>query len=440
MAVRRDTHPGVPTGLLTPWLQRRSAPWWPWIVLGASVGAWIAVSVLMLHQPFYVGLRRLRFFDLDVYRATTHDMLAGLPIYDMPVYRGMQFTYPPFAALALLPTSLVSSSLAAGVSVVVNLGCLLGILKLTPSLQPRATTGTADGETTDGETADGETAVDEAVPGSGWGTVALVAAALLWSEPVSTTIGYGQIDLVITLLVVWDLSRRPRSSLGGIGIGLASGLKLTPLIFIPYLLLVRERRSAITATTTFLLTLAVGFIFAPADSLRYWNGLFLSSSRTGTVADAANQSLTGLITRLTGTQHLAPAWLAVDGLVAIVGLGLAARAGRRGERGVGFAICALTSLLVSPVSWTHHWVLMIPAVFALWRWAQRRRARWLQAILAVLVVVSFLYLPELLGEGARVGLGALGQLAGMPYVLVGCAVLVSVVAVSSRSAASRTAT
>ena len=429
MAVRPDTHPGVPTSLPAPWLHRRSAPsWWPWLILGASVGAWIAVSVLMLHQPFYVGLRRLRFFDLDVYRATTHDLRAGLPIYDMPVYRGMQFTYPPFAALALLPTSLVSSSLAAAVSVVVNLACLLAILRLTPSLQPRAT-----------EPADGETAVDAAA-GSGSGTVALLAAALLWSEPVSTTLGYGQIDLVITLLVVWDLSRRPGSSLGGIGIGLASGLKLTPLIFIPYLLLVRERRSAITATATFLLTLAIGFTFAPADSLRYWNGLFLSSSRTGTVADTANQSLTGLITRLTGTQHLALGWLAVDGLVAIVGLGLAAWAGRRGERGVGFAICALTSLLVSPVSWTHHWVLMIPAIAALWRWARRRRARSVQAILAVLVVVSFLYLPELLGEGARAGLGTLGQLAGMPYVIVGCAVLVSVAAVASRSAAGRTAT
>ena len=405
-------HPPVPL---------RAAPaWWQWALLGASVGAWAAVSVLVFHQPFYLGLRRLRFFDLHVYRATARDMRAGLPIYDIPIYRGMQFTYPPFAGLVMLPTSLVSFWVAAGASVVINLASLLAVLRLTPSLGPRTGTGTdAEG----------------AAPGTGWGTVALLAAVSLWSEPVSTTLGYGQIDLVITLLVVWDLTRRPRSPLGGIGIGLASGLKLTPLIFIPYLLLVRERRGSVTALATFLLTLAIGFSFAHADSVRYWDGLFLHASRTGNVADAANQSLTGLITGLTGTRHLAPAWAAVNALVAILGVGLAAWATRHGERGVGFAICALTSLLVSPVSWTHHWVLMIPAILALWQWARPRRARWVQASLAALIVAGYLYLPELLGEGAHVNLGALGQLVTRPYVLLGCALLVA--AVRSRATATR---
>ncbi len=408
------------------WRLRFAPPFWRWVLLGASLGAWTAVSVLVLHQPFYLGLRRLRFFDLHVYRATADDLRAGLPIYNMPIYRRMQFTYPPFAGLVMLPASLVSFSLAAGVSVVINLSCLLAILRLTPSLEPRARTATV---------ATG--AAGDPAPVSGWGTVALLAALLLWSEPVTTTVGYGQIDLVIALLVVWDLSRRPGSSLGGIGIGLASGLKLTPLIFIPYLLLVRERRACTTAAITFLLTVAIGFVFAHADSVRYWDGLFLHSSRTGNVADAANQSLTGLITQLTGTRHLAPAWAVLNGLVAIVGLGLAARAGRRGERGVGFAICALTSLLVSPVSWTHHWVLMVPACFALWRWAGRRRGRGVQVILAALAVVSFLYLPELLGEGARVHLGTLGRLAVRPYVVLGGAVLVAVGAVLLRAGAGR---
>ena len=48
--------------------------------------------------------------------------------------------------------------------------------------------------------------------------------------------------------------------------------------------------------------------------------------------------------------------------MAVAGLALAAAAARRGDEALGFSLCAVTGLLVSPISWSHHWVIAIPAL------------------------------------------------------------------------------
>ncbi len=170
-------------------------------------------------------------------------VLRGGALYAARVFSGMRFTYPPFAALVLTPTRLAAITTDGGVAAQVNVLVLLALLRLTPRL------------------------ADPSVPGrhrvGTWPGVALLGAVVLWSEPVTVAMGYGQIDLVIALLVVWDLSRPPGARARGIGIGLAAGLKLTPLIFIPYLLLTRQRRTAATATLTFLATIAAAFAVVP---------------------------------------------------------------------------------------------------------------------------------------------------------------------------------
>jgi alpha-1,2-mannosyltransferase len=379
-----------------------------WLLLAVSALAYAADCHFVFHQPFYVGLRRLKFFDLRVYRGAADAVVNGRPLYDIHILGRMNFTYPPFAALVFVPATLFSVGLESAVSVVVNVAILVLLLELTLGMTGRG-----------------------AAPRTGrarWAAVAL-SAAVLWTEPVTVTLGYGQIDLLITLLVVWDLGRHPGARGRGIGTGLAAGLKLTPLIFIPYLVLTRQRRTAAAACLTFLATVAIGFLAVPADSVRFWGGAFLDPTRTGNIEDTANQSLLGTIGLLTHHPNPARSWTLLLVVAGLAGLVVAVRAARRGDSGAGFAICALTSLLVSPVSWTHHWVLAAPVVLLLAAWGWERRSWGTLAVLAGLALTSWLYLPERLTGPPGRHASAIAQLWAEPYVVLGLA-LVACVAVA----------
>jgi alpha-1,2-mannosyltransferase len=292
------------------------------------------------------------------------------PLYDWPGYENLKFTYPPFAALAFTALSLASFPVLAKISVGVNIAALLATIWITlGALGYRR--GLAR-----------------------LGVTLLLAAPLLWTEPVQRTLFLGQIEIVLMALVIWDLCQPDRRWWKGAGVGLAAGIKLVPLIFIPYLLLTRRFRAAAVASGTFALTIVAGFAVLPADSRKYWlGGLFVSGSRTGFVGWAGNQSLAGIITRLTGSVAGAqPAWLAAAAVTAVAGVGCAAILDRAGHRMVGLLTCALTGLLISPISWDHHWVWIVPATVTAAVYAVRaRRAaiRLATAGLAAGIVVAF---------------------------------------------------
>jgi alpha-1,2-mannosyltransferase len=150
----------------------------------------------------------------------------------------------------------------------------------------------------------------------------------------------------------------------GIGIGVAAGVKLTPLIFVPYLLLIRKYRQAATAAGAFVATVALGYAILPRDSSTYWiHGLFLKANRIVFVGTRGNQSLRGVLTRLAGsvTSGTTP-WLIAAILVGIAGLVAAALLYRAGQPVAAMLACALTGLLVSPLSWDHHWVWVAPGI------------------------------------------------------------------------------
>ena len=199
-------------------------------------------------------------------------------------------------------------------------------------------------------------------------TLGVCALALL-TEPVQQTLALGQVNLLLMLLVVADLLN-PDALNGrtrwwhGIGIGLAAGVKLTPLIFIPYLLLIRRYRQAATAAGVFAATVALGYGILPRDSGTYWlHGLFLNANRIVFLGTRGNQSLRGVLTRLAGsvTAGTAP-WIAAAILVVILGLAAAAVLYRAGHPVPGMLACALTGLLASPLSWDHHWVWVAPGI------------------------------------------------------------------------------
>jgi Glycosyltransferase family 87 len=196
------------------------------------------------------------------------------------------------------------------------------------------------------------------------GAALAAAGVALWLAPVQQTLGFGQVNLLLMLIIVADLCLPDSAWPKGVGVGLAAGFKLTPLIFIPYLLLTRRFRAAGVSLATFALTITVSLVVLPKQSPQFWfAGLFLNSHRTGNNAYVGNQSLNGTLARLLDSVTAAhPYWLIFSVIVGVVGLLLAAWAARRGDEIIGILTCALTGLLVSPISWSHHWVWAAPAL------------------------------------------------------------------------------
>jgi alpha-1,2-mannosyltransferase len=381
-----------------------------WLALGLSVAAYAVISATVFHQPFHVGMRKLRYFDLKVYRGAAELVLHARPLYGHPIMRHLGFTYPPATALALLPLTLASITVDSRVLTAINIVLLVWTLRWTVSLW-RSSNWAAGNRFFTGL--------------NDWTIAAAAAALALWLEPVTTTLGYGQVDLIITALVVFDLSRPDTARTKGAAIGLAAGLKLTPLIFIPYLLLAGRGRAALWSVGAFIGTIVVSFAVVGGDAFHYWTKVIFDTRIVGSIADASNQSLQGAAARLTGLTSPGALATAFVVLIAVVAVALAARASRRGDDATGFWLCAVASLLVSPISWTHHWALAVPALLLLVLSAYDQRSRWRWLAAAVMAAVGYSYLPELL-ESRRPGAprGLWDSLGADSYVILGLAAVI----------------
>jgi alpha-1,2-mannosyltransferase len=223
-----------------------------------------------------------------------------------------------------------------------------------------------------------------------WELALVTAAAAIWLEPVRSTLFYGQIDVFIAAAVLYDLTRPDTFPLKGTAIGLAAAFKLTPAIFAIYLLLTRRYRAAATAAAVFVGTVALSFAVLPRDSVYYWDISFLRPGRVSPPENTQNQSLLGAMSRTFHTANAGLPWLLLATLVALAGLALATQAQRRGDEARGFSLCVVTELLISPISWTHHWVLAVPALLlaalATYQYQTRHRLAALPAAIAVTAI------------------------------------------------------
>jgi alpha-1,2-mannosyltransferase len=310
----------------------------------------------------YFALRTYE-VDLGVYLR-----LGGRYVFTSHLYSftlpntGLLFTYPPFAALLFAPWQRTFTTVhAVQLSwTLANLAALVALLVLSlrivrPDLGRGSTTRLA---------------------------LLLTLPALLLN-PVFLTVGFGQINLVVTLLVLWDLlTPRRIGSVEvplGVATGLAAAVKLTPLIFIPYLLLTGRARGARNALVTFVGCGLVTFAASPQSSVDYWTKALFEPARTATsvltpgLSFISNQSLWSLVLRLHHGSVSSALMIPLLAVVAAAGLWLAATAHRRSSPMLGVLVCATTCLIVSPVTWAHHMVWVVPAILWLALAADRPR-------------------------------------------------------------------
>ena len=294
------------------------------------------------------------------------------PLYDWTGPGNLNFTYTPFAALFFAAVSFIPWSVLPRIVQVANLvflfiaaWCTMGGL------------GYRDRRVRLG------------------GALLGVAAGLL-TEPVFRTLYLGQINLLLMAAIIWDLRQPETRRFKGIATGLAAGIKLTPLVFIPYLLLTRKFRAAAVATGSFAFTVVLGFVILPRDSKAWWlNGLFISDGRTGFVGWTGNQSLRAIVTRVAGSIDSGTVpWVVLVLVATVVGLLAAAQLDRAGHAMLGLLTAALVGLLDSPISWDHHWVWVVPGMMVAghyavraWQAGRRPAALWCSGLIVALLLI-----------------------------------------------------
>ncbi|TDC80826.1 DUF2029 domain-containing protein [Micromonospora sp. KC606] len=316
---------------------------------GRTVRRVVTVLALAAVLPalYLPGLKH-DFLDLKIYMRAMDWWRAGNPLYDYVqpdrVQGELYFTYPPFSALLLWPFGLL------------RLGAVVAVFTALTALGVVVTT---------------RWLVAPVIARHGLpGVFSLVVAVLLVLAVESTreTITFGQINMLLVVLVLADLlfavpqARR----WAGVGVGLATALKLFPGIFIVYLLVTRRWWAAGVASVTAVAATLLAVAVAPRDSWRFWTDELWATSRVGRTDYTGNQSLFGLLSRID-----APAapnrllWLALVAVVLGYGLWRAARAARAGDELTGLTLTGLVGGLISPITWTHHIYWFIPTVVVL---------------------------------------------------------------------------
>ena len=363
-----------------------------------------AAAIYFVHFGHADGLGGYH-IDLDVYRPGARVLLHGGDLYGrLPRLANgskLPFTYPPFAALTFIPLALVGYSMANWLLTAVTIACVA----VTLWCYTAATTGQAGAR------------MRRLLP---W---ALPAALLL--EPVRSTLTYGQINALLMALVTVDcLTRAPRWP-RGIGVGIAAALKLTPAVFVLFFLLRRDLRAAARAGLAFAACTGAGFALAPHDSLRYWTHLVYQPGRAGGIAYAANQSILGALARLGLTDPArAWLWLALSLLAAALAVTAMRGALKANQMTHALVLNAAAGLLISPISWSHHWVWAAPALLTCL--ATTAADRWRPPTLAVLALLTFAIAPHWLlpaGGGRELHWAWWQQAVGDSYALIGLAVL-----------------
>jgi alpha-1,2-mannosyltransferase len=336
-----------------------------------AAGAIAVATAMVVHS---VRGNPLALVDLSVYRTGGRAVLDGNDIYTVREVRtGLPFTYPAFAALLFVPLAAIGIGLGQLLFSLVSGLALLRVVWLV------ARAVLAPG-------ADGRARQVRA-------TYAVAAALLVLAvalEPVGQTFTFGQINLVLLWLVVEDLLGALPARLRGVGVGVAAGLKITPALFVVYLLVVRRWHDAARAAGAFAVTVALGFAVLPGPSWRYWTGIAYDARRVGGVAYAGNQSIDAVLIRLSSIDGAKAAWLVCAALVVAFALLTARALLQTGRELFAVTVVGVASLLASPVAWNHHWVWALLVVAALLAEMLRAgRVDVLTAALLVLVVAVF---------------------------------------------------
>ncbi|HEU4908210.1 MAG TPA: glycosyltransferase 87 family protein [Propionibacteriaceae bacterium] len=350
-----------------------------WLRVARGIG----ICVLPVLVALYVGATtfggslipwRPGMVDLEVYSRAGSVLLAGGNFYDLP--GPLQFLYPPFAAVLAVPLALLPAT-------VVQVGwTAAGALALVAILHRFGL--------------------------QGWLLSVASAVAVYVVEPIVQTLAFGQLGIFLVALVVLDLVPGPRLFRRrllpeGVLTAIATAIKLTPAIFVVYLLAVRKYRALLVAVITAVVVTLISAAIVPATSYEFWTRLAHGDTGLGhSIIYYTNQSVMADIVRIFGLGSTpAIVGLVLSAVVAISGVWAAVLWHRLGDVRLAVNLCGVAGLLASPVSWLHHFVWVVPLAMSLLERrpiGPRRLPAWFLALgwlfVGWVVVAPFTRLPN----------------------------------------------
>jgi alpha-1,2-mannosyltransferase len=342
VTVDRETgrHTGRP---LPPDDVQAPSPWWQRTLAALGIAALPVLAALYVGATTFPGGTLTPWHpvmvDLGVYRLAGATLLAGGDIYQVP--GSLPFLYPPFAAVLAAPLALLPQG-------VVEVGwTIAGAIAIIAILHRSGLTG--------------------------WLLSLVSAATVFLVTPVTQTLAFGQVGIFLVALVFLDLAPGPRLLPGrrwlpeGVLTGLAAAVKLTPGIFLIYLLVVRKWRAAIACAVSGALVTLLSFAPDPAASIGFWSRLAHGDTGLGhSLIYYTNQTVYADVVRPFGLgPGPARVGLALSAVVVAIGVWAAARWHRLGDVRFAVVLCGVAGLLGSPVSWLHHFVWIVPLAVCL---------------------------------------------------------------------------
>ncbi len=338
----------------------------------------LALSVASRLAWTYLVPNGANFVDLHVYLGgaaalddpgTLYSYVYAEQTPDFP----LPFTYPPFAALLFYPLSRLPFGVVAFCWQLGIVAALYGVVRISQRL-----IGARDGQAL----------------AMGW------TALGIWLEPLRSTFDYGQINVVLVLAALVAASST-RWWLSGLLVGVCAGVKLTPAITGLYFLGMRRWRAAVFSAVVFAATVTLSIAVIGQQARYYFTDLLGDAGRVGPIGTAFNQSWRGGVSRILGYDAGYGPWvlagIAVTAVLAVLAWRALTSADDGGDKLGPLLVVQLFGLLLSPISWTHHWVWLLPLLIWLFTgpWRARRGARvlgwcWLTlALIGVPWLLSF---------------------------------------------------
>lgn len=374
---------------------------WPWLVLIVV----LVVTCVLVTMTASGGWNNA--VDQRIYHGAISWWLDGNNLYSYahPPEGRWGFTYPPVAALLMLPMALVTVEQAiVVVSTAIVVTAVLTTCWLVIPIADR-----------------------HGLPR--WAVIGAAMPIMAMLGPLRENLGFGQVSLFLAALVLVDVVGLMKGRRwAGIGIGLATAIKLTPGFFIIYLLATRQWRAAITASSVAAAATLCGLAAGPPLWWDFWSNVLWNTNRVGSMGSSRNQSLAGLLTRLQNTDfssaqsrpHLA-IWVVTGTLVVVIGLWRAYRAHRDGDELAAITIAGLACVLISPISWAHHMYWVVPAIALITDVALGSHGRRRMALLGAGIVATAVFSSGIIHlywhpGGHHYDDGLLGVLTGNAYV------------------------
>ncbi|HEU4362573.1 MAG TPA: mannosyltransferase [Mycobacterium sp.] len=305
------------------------------LLLIASIAARLAWT--------YLAPNGANFVDLHVYASgaaaldqpgTLYDYVYADQTPDFP----LPFTYPPFAAVVFYPLHLLPFGVLAFLWQIATIAALYWVVRVSQSLLG------GSGR-------------------SGRRPAMLWTAGTIWIEPLRSTFDYGQINVLLVLGVLYAVYSR-RWWVSGLLVGAAAGVKLTPAIAGVYFAAARRWAATAFSAVVFAATVAVSMWVTGDQTRRYFTQLLGDADRIGPIGTSFNQSWRGGIARILGHDagYGPPVLIAITGTLVLAVLAWRALGTvRTTPDPLGqLLVVELFGLLASPISWTHHWVWLVP--------------------------------------------------------------------------------